>query len=89
MTTDLSSHILDWSTIDILPDGNQVNAVYAVTKPRAPRVHLTPSASRLLQTLLNEIAADGGVPFANAKQAVLRAIAKSDHLHQTDCRGST
>jgi hypothetical protein len=81
--TESTEERLDWFTHDIEPDGQQICSIRPrATKDVGQRVILDRENSRLLQLLLNEIAQDGTIPFAEARQAILRAVYRAHRLNQ-------
>ena len=60
----------------ILPDAGQIMTLRPETAPR-PSVTLDAPASRLLSAVLDEIARDATLPIGAARQAALRAFART------------
>jgi hypothetical protein len=66
---------LDWFTDNIEPDGQQIWSIRPeATKDAAQTVILSRENSWLLQLLLNEIAQNRTIPFAETRQAILQAM---------------
>jgi hypothetical protein len=73
----------DWFTYDIDADGQQICAIRPeMTKDAGQRLVLSRVNSRLLQMLLNEVAQDRAIPFAETRQAILRAMYRALRLSQ-------
>ena len=72
-----SESLLEWFTHDILPDGGQICSIRPFLALAAERIVLSREQSALMQSLLSEIAREDCVPFAAAKQAVLRAFVRA------------
>jgi len=69
---------LDWYTTGVCPDGKQRVHIRSVgSKPHIEPVFLSKEQSQLLHTTLSSLANDTTIPFAQAKQAVLRAFAET------------
>ena len=78
-----SQSYLEWFTHDILPNGRQICSIRQI-EPAAPnRQVFDEEVSTLLQALLAEVASDRSIPFASAKQAVLRAFMRAAPGHKS------
>jgi len=69
---------LEWFTTEISPDGSQ-SVHIRPTQANTPGeiLELNEAGSRLLMTILDEIARDPAIPWSEARQAVLRGFWKS------------